>query len=212
MADLTSDRRGAGDERLSASKSSEWVEMNEDGLLRTSDNGDSAQQQSRFQVAKVVPVDDRTKSEELAETDFETDANGFSSPVGSAVQRTLGNSNSYYDTKNLKSLRYYTREALPRADHYRNILSVHGHLTRPTLDELHGVQATIGPHEANKVRVLFLCRKDCSKNFSLKSRHPRGPSLQCKVCMLSADRCGRARAPARRGPDPLHVRPWPCTD
>ncbi len=35
-----------------------------------------------------------------------------------------------------KSLRHMTREALPRLDNYRNILSIHvGH--RPTLDELH---------------------------------------------------------------------------
>lgn len=48
-----------------------------------------------------------------------------------------------YDTKNLKSFKHYTREALPRADHYRNVMSVHGHIARPTLDELHGVQATV---------------------------------------------------------------------
>lgn len=35
-----------------------------------------------------------------------------------------------------KSLRHLTREALPRLDNYRNILSIQaGH--RPTLDELH---------------------------------------------------------------------------
>ena len=61
-------------------------------------------------------------------------------------------SNTYYDTKNVKSLRHYTREALPRVDNYRNILSVHRHMTRPTLDELHGVQTTIHP-ELNKVSV-----------------------------------------------------------
>lgn len=35
-----------------------------------------------------------------------------------------------------KSFRYFTREALPRLDNYRNILSIQaGH--RPTLEELH---------------------------------------------------------------------------
>lgn len=48
-----------------------------------------------------------------------------------------------YDTRNLKSFKHYTREALPRVDNYRNILSIHGHVERPTLDELHGVQTTV---------------------------------------------------------------------
>ena len=39
-------------------------------------------------------------------------------------------------TKYGKSLRHFTREALPRLDNYRNILSIQaGH--RPTLEELH---------------------------------------------------------------------------
>lgn len=50
---------------------------------------------------------------------------------------------SCYETKNLKSFKHYTKEALPRLDNYRNVMSVHGHLQRPTLDELHGVQTTI---------------------------------------------------------------------
>lgn len=48
-----------------------------------------------------------------------------------------------YDTRNLKSFKHYTREALPRTDNYRNIDSLHGHISRPTLDELHGVQTTL---------------------------------------------------------------------
>jgi hypothetical protein len=32
---------------------------------------------------------------------------------------------------------YKTREALPRVDHYRNVLSIHGRVSRPTLEELH---------------------------------------------------------------------------
>lgn len=54
-----------------------------------------------------------------------------------------GTSGAGYATKNLKSFRHYTREALPRADHYRNVESVHGFMARPTLDELHGTQATV---------------------------------------------------------------------
>jgi len=35
-----------------------------------------------------------------------------------------------------KSLRYFTREALPRLDNYRNIMSIQA-AYRPTLDDLH---------------------------------------------------------------------------
>ncbi len=54
-------------------------------------------------------------------------------------------------TKYAKSLRHMTREALPRLDNYRNILSIQaGH--RPTLDELHN--ATI--HEKVYTWSCFL--------------------------------------------------------
>jgi len=112
-----------------------WIEMREndfssrDGMHHAS---------SRFRVAPVDVARDtngRSSPDSVSHDEF-------SSPVGSFAQRTLGYTNSY-DTKNLKSLRHYTRDALPRADHYRNILSVHGHLSRPTLDELHGGQHTV---------------------------------------------------------------------
>lgn len=51
-------------------------------------------------------------------------------------------SHSTYDTRYLKSLRHMTREALPRIDHYRNILSVTGSAYRPTLDDLHNATIT----------------------------------------------------------------------
>ncbi|KAG8273253.1 hypothetical protein J6590_025689 [Homalodisca vitripennis] len=45
--------------------------------------------------------------------------------------------NSYvYDTRNSKSLAQLTREALPRAEHYRDIIQGK-HACRPTLEELH---------------------------------------------------------------------------
>ena len=76
--------------------------------------------------------------------------------VASPVQATLECSNSY-DTRNVKSLRHYTRDALPRADHYRNVLSLHGQLCRPTLDELHGGQGTLA-HEAAVSAVIAVPR------------------------------------------------------
>ncbi|CAG7826123.1 unnamed protein product, partial [Allacma fusca] len=41
-----------------------------------------------------------------------------------------------YDTKYAKSFRHFTREALPRMDNYRNMMSIQA-AYRPTLDELH---------------------------------------------------------------------------
>jgi len=41
-----------------------------------------------------------------------------------------------YDTRYAKSLGQLTREALPKLDNYRDLLSVHA-APRPTLDELH---------------------------------------------------------------------------
>lgn len=46
-----------------------------------------------------------------------------------------------YDTKYGKSFRHFTREALPRLDNYRNIMSIQA-AYRPTLDELHNPTLT----------------------------------------------------------------------
>lgn len=45
------------------------------------------------------------------------------------------------DNKYARSFRHFTREALPRADNYRNILSFQAN-NRPTLDELHHASIT----------------------------------------------------------------------
>lgn len=47
-----------------------------------------------------------------------------------------GQMESNQDTKMYKSFRHFTREALPRLDNYRNMLSIQAQ-NRPTLDELH---------------------------------------------------------------------------
>ncbi|XP_034482293.1 bumetanide-sensitive sodium-(potassium)-chloride cotransporter [Drosophila innubila] len=46
-----------------------------------------------------------------------------------------------YDTKYAKSFRHFTREALPRLDNYRNMMSIQA-AYRPTLDELHNATLT----------------------------------------------------------------------
>lgn len=99
--------------------------------------------QSRFQVAKVDFASDTPKCK-------------FSSDVDEAERQPLTEQNqttSAYDTHNVRSLRHYTREALPRADHYRNVMSVHGQMNRPTLDELHHPSLTM----SNQVRLFSVC-------------------------------------------------------
>ncbi|OTF75365.1 hypothetical protein BLA29_008088 [Euroglyphus maynei] len=88
----------------------------------------AANLENRFQVDKVNDNDDDNDSEDSED---------------SYGEGLYGSSGAGYATKNLKSFRHYTREALPRADHYRNVESVHGFMARPTLDELHGTQATV---------------------------------------------------------------------
>lgn len=90
----------------------------------------------RFQVNRVATVEDADE-EELAELyDEEDDSPG-----------------SY-----VKSFRHFTREALPRMDNYRNIMSIQA-AYRPTLDELH--QATLhgkvspAPYNLTVSRILY---------------------------------------------------------
>ncbi|CAH1637162.1 unnamed protein product [Spodoptera littoralis] len=53
------------------------------------------------------------------------------------------------DTKYGKSFRHFTREALPRLDNYRNVLSLHA-APRPTLDELHNASLSRKPQMMEK--------------------------------------------------------------
>lgn len=78
-----------------------------------------------------------------------------------------GTTGAGYETKNLKSFHHYTREALPRVDHYRNIESVHGYMSRPTLDELHGTQATVS-FDSNTVSNYPNCIQTSKKREKTK--------------------------------------------
>lgn len=49
---------------------------------------------------------------------------------------TMEHGSSVYDTRNSKSFAQLTREALPRAEHYRDMI-MDKHACRPTLEELH---------------------------------------------------------------------------
>lgn len=67
-----------------------------------------------------------------------------------------GQMESNQDTKIYKSFRHFTREALPRLDNYRNILSIQAQ-NRPTLDELHN--ATLS-QKVSKVNSCDRSRQD----------------------------------------------------
>lgn len=67
-----------------------------------------------------------------------------------------GQMESNQDTKMYKSFRHFTREALPRLDNYRNMLSIQAQ-NRPTLDELHN--ATLSQKVSTCTFVLQLCLK-----------------------------------------------------
>ena len=99
----------------------------------------------RFKVAKV-----NSTNQEDSSDDRDSDSEADNDSLRAHMYATAG-----YDTKNLKSFKHYTREALPRVDNYRNITSIHGHSERPTLDELHGVQTTT--QFDSKVGAHFTC-------------------------------------------------------
>lgn len=66
-----------------------------------------------------------------------SERNQSSDDEGDESQDLLdGQMDNNQDTKIYKSFRHFTREALPRLDNYRNILSIQAQ-NRPTLDELH---------------------------------------------------------------------------
>lgn len=66
-----------------------------------------------------------------------------------------------FDARYGRSFRHMTREALPRLDNYRNILSIRGS-QRPTLEELHN--ATM----SNKVsaRIVVRCQLNCARQIT----------------------------------------------
>ena len=123
-------------------QSGDWIEMNRKLSL-------TDPKQSRFHVAKVDFAADTPKNKH--ECDEETERQLLSS--SDKDQNNAGSDGDLsYDTHNVRSLRHYTREALPRVDHYRNVMSIHGQLNRPTLDELHNPSLTISPsHKVSEI-------------------------------------------------------------
>lgn len=110
-----------------SAREDDWMEM---------ETAPGDRKQSRFKVAKVDFVSDDQMPKYNGASD-EDEEDGETRGTGRAQSPPADGSIGYstYDTK--KSFRHYTREALPRLDHYRNVMSIHGHHARPTLDELH---------------------------------------------------------------------------
>ncbi|KAL3182116.1 hypothetical protein MRX96_035140 [Rhipicephalus microplus] len=88
-----------------------------------------------------IKMDDRKDNPSKKQSRFQVAKDGDGQPDGQSWNACS------YDTHNVRSLRHYTREALPRLDHYRNLMSVHGHMERPTLDELHNATLTLMPDQ-----------------------------------------------------------------
>ncbi|XP_071039917.1 solute carrier family 12 member 2 [Parasteatoda tepidariorum] len=129
-------------------RNNDWIEMTRKTSL-------TDPKHSRFQVAKVDFAADTPKCKFANDTDV-----AERQPL-TDQQNTADSDGDRYDTHNVRSLRHYTREALPRADHYRNVMSVHGQLNRPTLDELHNPGMSISPDKhlkrgktVDEIRIL----------------------------------------------------------
>lgn len=126
--------------------------------------GSDDSKKDRFQVDKVNDAGDD-------DDDFDDEDYGN--------EELYGSSGAGYETKNLKSFRHYTREALPRVDHYRNAESVHGYMARPTLDELHGTQATVSFDSNTGKIVIEKAPEDLDASKVIKFGWIKGVLVRC---------------------------------
>uniref|UniRef100_A0A6P7F146 Bumetanide-sensitive sodium-(Potassium)-chloride cotransporter n=1 Tax=Diabrotica virgifera virgifera TaxID=50390 RepID=A0A6P7F146_DIAVI len=104
------------------------LDLSENSTIELENLNGKADKQTRFQVNRV-----RNDGEDEDEVELRVKVNiptDDEDDVHSCTDRTKLNSDY------LKSFRRLTREALPRLDNYRNIMSIRA-ANRPTLDELH---------------------------------------------------------------------------
>lgn len=108
------------------------------------------EKKTRFKVKKIdFTMRDKSTGEKPGQPDA-SDGGGKSEAAAAGKDRkssqqsanssadaSQAGSENEYNTHNMKSLRHYTREPLPKVAHYRNTLSLHTHQNRPSLDELH---------------------------------------------------------------------------
>ncbi|KAF5300125.1 hypothetical protein FQR65_LT09215 [Abscondita terminalis] len=92
----------------------------------------SNDRRTRFQVNKVN--NENSGSSSVINVPPEDESTDEDDNIHTATERTRLNSES--DAKYIKSFRQLTREALPRLENYRNIMSLQA-ANRPTLEELH---------------------------------------------------------------------------
>lgn len=89
------------------------------------------------------------ESQSQPKTESDTNSNCIEMTANDVIQKQnrfsidkvdFNNVNNGFDATRKDQLtidQYMTRDAPPRVDHYRNVLSIHGRVSRPTLEELH---------------------------------------------------------------------------
>ncbi|XP_050296584.1 bumetanide-sensitive sodium-(potassium)-chloride cotransporter [Anthonomus grandis grandis] len=114
-------------------KKPESIDVENDETLEMDFLRPSSEKRTRFQVNRVR-TESYNKYEQLLTNgntpDIEFHSDNEDDPLNATDKTRLSTENAH------KSLRHLTREALPRVDNYRNIMSLQA-ANRPTLDELH---------------------------------------------------------------------------
>ncbi|XP_065169631.1 solute carrier family 12 member 2-like [Atheta coriaria] len=136
------------------------------------DGGDD--KRTRFQVNRVRNETPERSNGGDAVVDVGREEDEEDDELHEANDRTRLNSETY-DTKYVKSFRHLTREALPRLDNYRNIMSLQA-ANRPTLDELHN--ATL-PNKMQQSPLHGLNGKDPNGEGQLKFGWIQGVLVRC---------------------------------
>ncbi|KAF5270292.1 hypothetical protein FQA39_LY08403 [Lamprigera yunnana] len=128
---------------------------------------------TRFQVNKVNNDNEHLGSPSIINVPPEDDMTDDEDNLHTATERTRLNSES--DAKYIKSFRQMTREALPRLENYRNIMSFQA-ANRPTLDDLHN--ATL-PNKTPNASVVNLNGKVVPAEGKLKFGWIQGVLVRC---------------------------------
>ncbi|XP_055703253.1 bumetanide-sensitive sodium-(potassium)-chloride cotransporter isoform X2 [Phlebotomus papatasi] len=129
--------------RRSAQQHQRQEQEDEDDIFPEETAAMIARRQSRLSSIKSSfrDIDKPSRFKDLQTTRFQMDSE--QNETDEEQNDLLDGSD--YDTKIYKSFRHFTREALPRLDNYRNILSI-THSNRPTLDELHNATISNKTH------------------------------------------------------------------
>lgn len=101
------------------------------------------ERRTRFQVNRVDASNAKNNAEleKLCDEEDRVEIRPRTGTLAGDDGRPTSGDTNNYDTRYAKSFRQMTREALPRLDNYRNIMSIQA-VYRPTLDELHNATLT----------------------------------------------------------------------